>query len=175
MIVFDGCCGLKGITSVFEGRGWQAVSLDINPRFEPTITADIREYHYEGPTPDLMWFSPPCTEFSREFMPWCKTGNPPDLSIVLACLRIINQTNPRYWIIENVKGAIPWFKPILGNYTYSFGPFFLWGYFPQIEKVNVNWKHKEKLSSSRQAERAKIPETLAIAIARAAETQTTIL
>jgi hypothetical protein len=103
-------------------------------------------------------------------MPWCKTGKPPDLSLYYACRRIVYESRPRFWIIENVKGAIWYF----GKPAASCGPFFLWGFFPPIGKVKLETRKKESLSSSRAAERAKIPYALSLAVALAVERVTTI-
>src|SRR5574341_1069536 len=102
LVMFDSCCGLKGASRAMSERGWKIITLDNDPKFNPDIVADIREYHYKGPRPDLMWFSPPCNEFAREWMPWCRLDIAPDMSIVLACKRVIEETQPRFWVIENV-------------------------------------------------------------------------
>lgn len=107
-------------------------------------------------------------------MPWSKTGSTPDLSIVLACKRIINEAHPRFWVIENVQGAISWFKPILGNYRVHYGPFYLWGFFPLPGDFKLIYKKKESYSSLRKnakAKRAKIPEQMSLALAIAVEGQ----
>lgn len=54
LLMLDLCCGLKGASAAMRDRGWEVV---------------------RGRRPDLVWASPPCTEFSRESMPWTKTGN----------------------------------------------------------------------------------------------------
>ena len=89
MLMLDLCCGLKGASASFLSRGWDVVTLDIDPVFHPDIVADLRDWEWHGGRPDLIWLSDPCTEFSRESMPWCKTGNTPDLSIVQGGLRVI--------------------------------------------------------------------------------------
>jgi len=119
-------------------RGWQVIRVDNDATFKPDIVADVRKWSWDGLTPDLIWASPPCKEFSRESMPWCKTGNNPDISIVLACKRIIEEVQPRYWIIENVKGAVRWLEPFLGPYRCNVGPFYLWGFFPELGDIKLN-------------------------------------
>jgi len=171
MLVFDGCCGLKGISNIFASRGWDVISLDIEARFEPTIITDIREFIYTGPRPDLRWFSPPCQEFTRSFLPWIHASSPPDLSIVQACKHLVSEVNPRYWIIENVKGACRWFKPLLGNPRNIIGPFYLGGYFPFLGNFNLRMKQKQTYTSARAAERAMIPPALAHALAVNIENQ----
>lgn len=170
MLMLDLCAGKKGASRAMVDRGWEVITVDVEESFQPDVLADVRSWRYQGPRPDLVWCSPPCDQFSREFMPWCKTGIAPDLSVVEGCKRFIESVQPRYWVIENVKGAVEWFRPILGKPSYICNPYFLWGSFPDISHVRVRSK-KEHLSSSAAAERAVIPyrisEGLAVAIEQA--------
>jgi hypothetical protein len=168
MLMIDGCAGKKGASQAMRDRGWTVVTVDNNPVFEPDILVDIRQWTYKGPRPDLMWFSPPCTEFSRTFLPWIKSTVKPDMSIMLACKRIIDEVQPRYWVIENVKGAVRWFEPILGRPSYICNPYYLWGSFPSIDHIRV-FSHKEKITRNRPAERAVIPYRLSRGLAAAIE------
>ena len=97
----------------------------------------------------------------------------PDMSLVIACKRIIDECNPRYWIIENVRGAVPFFAPLLGVPAAVYRPYFLWGHFPPLGGVGRHTfgTKTKKLSSSAKAERARIPESLSLAVARAIEGQ----
>ena len=165
--MIDLCAGLKGVSAAMRERGWKVISVDIKPEFEPDIVADVRNWYYEGPRPDLIWASPPCDEFSREFFIWSRTGKAPDLSIYLACRRIINEANPRFWVIENVRGAVPYF----GKYSTVYYPYYLWGFFPPLPKIRLDFPHKERLNSSEKAKRAMIPYELSFLIASAIEKQ----
>ncbi len=172
MLMLDLGAGKKGASQAMTTRGWEVITLDINPAFDCDIIADVLNWKWQGERPDLIWFSMPCDEFSRESMPWCKTGNKPDLSLVQACLRIVDEAHPRFWICENTKGAIPWFKPFMGNYRFHAGPFYLWGFFPLPGQVSFKgFKNKENYSGSQAAERAMIPYSLSNAIAIAIEKQ----
>ena len=164
MLILDLCCGLKGASNSMLVAGWNVVTVDIDPQFDPDIVADLIDFRYLGKKPDLIWASPPCTEFSRESMPWCRTGNPPDMDLVFACKRIIDQVNPKYWVIENVKGAIKYFDPHYGRPKASFGPFFLWGHFPISGPQGLQYRKKESFSSKDVAARAKIPTTISEAL-----------
>jgi hypothetical protein len=168
--MLDLCAGLGFASRAMKQRGWDVITLDYDARFNCDITADVRDFHYTGLRPDLIWASPPCDEFAREFMPWCATGKTPSTDLVEACWRIIQEVRPRYWVIENVKGSVKYISAILGQPAYVCNPFYLWGNFHDISHVHVK-SHKEKLSSSRAAERAMIPLELSWAMASAIEWQ----
>lgn len=163
----DLCSGLGGASAAWKARGWDVLTLDAEARFDADVTADVREWKYDGQRPLLLWASPPCTEFSREMMPWCRTGKAPDMSIIEGCYRIIREVEPVFWCVENVKGAVKWFEPLLGRLRQSHGPFFLWGNFPRF-RCRVKG-FKERLSSSRKAERAMVPYSLSDRMAAACE------
>lgn len=166
----DCCCGLKGASQAWRELGWKVITLDIEPSFEPHIVADLRAWHYNGRRPTLMWFSPPCDEFARESMPWSRTGKPPDLSIYLACKRIIHESQPLFWVIENVRGAQPYFGPSTINY----GAFHLWTNIPLV-RFKVATRKKESMSSTWKAERAKVPYKLSRIIAEIAQSTKLLL
>jgi len=69
-VILELCCGWKSTSVVFkEDHGWDAVTLDLLPRFKPTILADIttwdyRSYFQTHPAPDVIWASPPCRTFT---------------------------------------------------------------------------------------------------------------
>lgn len=164
LLMLDICAGLGGASAAMLDRGWQVITLDNDPAFDCDITADIRTWSWQGRRPDLIWCSPPCDEFARESMPWCKTGVTPDMSLIRACQRIIKETRPRYWVIENVRGALPY----LGRPSARVVPFYLWGHFPPIS-LNLKMRKKESMSSTWAAERAMIPYPLSLAMATAIE------
>jgi len=170
MLMLDLCAGLGGASAAFRDRGWDAVTVDNDPRFGPDVLADVCAWSWAGPRPDFVWASPPCVEFSRESMPWCRTGRTPSLDIVRACRRIIGECAPTYWVIENVRGAMRWLEPELGPYAAHFGPFYLWGVFPPLG-LRIRMRPKESYSSTQSAERAMIPPALSRAMAMAVEAQ----
>lgn len=61
-------CGTKSISKVFEKNGWECITLDIDPRWNPTICCDILTWDYKSAYPpgyfDMVHSSPPCTTFS---------------------------------------------------------------------------------------------------------------
>lgn len=77
----------------------------------------------------LVWAAPPCTEFSTART--VKVANP-SLELLGISKKVIDLLNPRWWVIENVRGACKHFLPILGSHRQRIGPFFLWGRFPML-------------------------------------------
>lgn len=163
MRMLDLFAGLGGASQAMRERGWDVITVELDPRFAPDVVADIREYRYDGPPLDLIWASPPCTEFARESMPWCKTGQEPDLGLVAAALRVIAEARPRWWILENVRGA----QAFLGPAKWVRNPVFLWGEFPAFDAEVKPWK--ERLGSRDVAKRAAMPAALSLAVAVAVE------
>lgn len=166
-LMIDLCCGLKGASAAMRERAWEIITVDNDPRFNPTYLADVRDFSWTGPRPDLVWASPPCTEFSRESMPWTRRGITPDLSIVEACVRIARECNARFWLIENTRGAIKWLRPILGEAKYRMSPQFLWGcppvgFQPEFVKLPKKRHGTPEL-------RAMVPWHISLALARSVE------
>lgn len=144
-------------------RGWDVVTVDIDPTFKPDVVADLLTWDGLPGHWDLLWASPPCDEFSREWMPWSRTGQPPSLELVRAVHRLRDQLKPRFWILENVKGA----QPYLGRAMWVRNPVYLWGEFPPLDVDIEPWK--EHLSSGAERRRAQLPYQLSLAVARAVE------
>ena len=102
--------GTGSIAKVFEREGWEVTSLDIDPKSEADITANILDWDYTEYEPghfDAIWGSPPCTEYSK-----AKTRGTRNLqladSIVLKLLEIIDYFKPRVWWFENPhSGLLP--------------------------------------------------------------------
>jgi len=160
----DACCGLKGASQAWRSMGWEIITLDMEPSFKPDIVADLRTWSYHGRQPLLMWFSPPCDEFARESMPWSRTGKTPDLDIYQACRRIIKESSPLFWVIENVRGAQLYF----GKSTINYGAFHLWTNMP-LAQFTIRYRKKESFGSKQRAERAKVPEKISRIIAEVAQ------
>lgn len=162
--MLDMFSGLGGASAAMKDRGWKVTTLDIDAGFNPDIVANVKDFSYDGAPLDLIWASPPCEEFSREFMPWCRTGKAPSMDLVTAAYRVIREAAPRFWVIENTKGAVKYFMPLLGRPTYIANPIYLWGCFPPLQKLRLIMK-KEHYSSNQAAKRANIPYELSLALA----------
>ncbi len=163
--MLDLFAGLGGASQAMRARGWQVVTVELDPKFRPNVVADVSRLPIRGQF-DLIWASPPCTEFSRESMPWCRTGNAPSLELWQAAERAIAELRPRWWVIENVKGAVPW----IGRQPQRrIGPFYLWGRMPAFKVRGDLGRKKESFGSRQRAERAKVPMALSLALAEAVE------
>lgn len=166
--MLDLCCGLGGANQAFVESGWEVITVDIEPEFEPVVLGDVRglsgfELLERFGKFDLVWGSPPCTEFCKRLLPWTKEKINPDLSIYLAVKRMISEIESVYWVIENVRGAVKYFGPS----RQTIGPFYLWGNFPPIGAYGTK-HYKDSISGANQriraAKRAKVPYSISRAL-----------
>ena len=147
--MLDLFCGLGGASqAMVDHPEWDVIRIDNNPdllQHLSFICRDVNSVLDEIKTRaihilpiDLIWASPPCTQFSEGYnSPKCKHRRSkseeeyqPDMSLIETTLKIIEALKPRYWIIENVKGAQEWLTPLLGAPKVIIGPYYLWGNFP---------------------------------------------
>ncbi len=158
--------GLGGASRAMREAGWTVIRVDIEEKFSPDICCDIRDFKYSGPVPDLVWASPPCTEFSKLTFPWLKDTANPDVTLALETKRVIIEANPTFWVVENVRGAVPYFNEIFGKYTKKCGAQYLWGRFPICDPEATYGKAKGWKSA---AERAVIPYQISKALQKSCE------
>ena len=171
--MLDLCCGKKGASKEFVKAGWDVLTVDIDPKFNPDIVADINNLHLEAPGRfDLIWASPKCTDYSKISLPasWkCNGGKhtPPDMRLFLNCYRVIRYLQPRYWVIENVRGAVPYFRLVLGEPVKRVGSRILWGEFPIFDTSPKYGKWKLPPTPDRAEIRSEIPAGISKALCRA--------
>jgi len=89
------------------------------------------------------------------------------MSIVRACAALIAQLRPTYWAIENVRGAVRWFRTELGKPTKRCGSYILWGELPLFYCRPITGK--EKHSGTNPEKRSEIPLELSFALCRGIE------
>jgi len=163
--------GLGGASeAMVRDSGWSVLRIENNPLLSGvpfTVIDDVRNLQPNKMAKpwvlpnlgiDLIWASPPCTEFSGGFHAPKSIASRevgldnyhPSLELVESAIRIIEIVKPKYWVIENVVGAIRYFKPLLGEPKQIIGPYVLWGNFPEIfyDKAKLTPK-KHKDSGSR--------------------------
>ena len=60
--------GTGSIGRAFEAQGWEVISVDCDPRANPTLRADIAQFEaareLHGRHVSAIWASPPCTNYS---------------------------------------------------------------------------------------------------------------
>ena len=97
--------GTKSVGKVADTLGYEVTSLDLK---HADINTDILNWDYKTYEPkhfDVIWASPPCTEYSRALT--TRTRNISSANqIVLKTLEIINYLKPKYYIIENPQTGL---------------------------------------------------------------------
>jgi hypothetical protein len=158
MKVLDLFAGLRGWSGPWAERGHEVLTLDFDPKFESDITMDILEFDPEkhlpeGWRPDVILASPPCEGFTVMNIGrnWTKpTDDPPNapktdaarmaLAIATKTRQIIDEMQPRFFVIENPVAKLRRLPPVQGleNVTVTYckygmtyrKPTDLWGGFP---------------------------------------------
>ena len=113
--LFSGAAyGSGSIGNVFK-RSYEVTSLDSDPKARATITCDIMDWDYKVYEPgyfDVIWASPPCTEFSV-----LKTSGTRDFAkadgIVRRTLAIIDYSRPRLFFCENPQTGLLKTRPYM--------------------------------------------------------------
>ena len=171
--------GLGGASEAFVKAGWDVMRCENNPDLfdvphtwnfdiidEEEMDTLIHMPYWDNA--DLIWASPPCTDFSLAYnAPGPKAKREgvefePDMRPLRAAIKIIKEKEPRYWVIENVAGASKIFSKELGVNAprQIIGPYFLWGNFPFLPAgLEYTKTNKSKLwpSPLRANIRGKIP------------------
>lgn len=121
LTVLDLCCGTGSVGASFKrvlGDDVTIISLDLLPKFRPTIVAGILTWDYkslqlEGPL--VIWGSPPCTEYSK-----AKTVGYRNLRLADAIAKkvfeIIDHFKPSTWFVENPRGMLR-HRPFMARYS----------------------------------------------------------
>lgn len=165
-IALDLFGGTGGATAAFKSSlDWKVIRVDNDIQHAPDIHCDVRTLPTMlFPNVDFLWASPPCQQFST--MPVGSQHRRPSLELVFATFELIRDLRPRFWIIENVRGAIPF----LGLPRQKIGPFCLWGYFPKIRPPIEAVDYRKMTPDKKNAvERAAIPFSLSLAVRDAVE------
>jgi site-specific DNA-cytosine methylase len=130
IVLFSGGGSVEdAIRAFYPHNDIEIVAIDNSSKSSATILTDIREFAQVGVFDwrpgyfDVLWASPPCTEYSR-----AKSVGVRDLegadTLVAAALACLLWLRPRYWFIENPVGLlqtrpimIP-FQPYLHHVSY---------------------------------------------------------
>jgi len=176
MIAVDLFAGTGGATVAFAAAGWTVLEVDLGPPdvdasrscTRHRILADVRHLPFglqlRGRV-DFLWASPPCTEFSDANPRVDHATKRPSLELVAATLEAVADIRPRFWILENVRGAIPF----LGVPAQKIGPFCLWGYFPMIDATWTSATYRKWSAGRSPRARAAVPRALSRAVLEAVD------
>ena len=110
--------GTKSVGKVAETLGFKVVSLDLK---NADININILDWDYKIYQPkhfDVIWSSPPCTEYSI-----AKTTGIRNIEyanrIVLKTIEIIEYLKPKYYIIENPQTGLLKKQSFMFNIPYT--------------------------------------------------------
>ena len=183
MRALDLFCGLGGWSDGLALEGFEVLGVEINPEIaelykHPVLVEDVRNLDpsdFKGY--DLIVGSPPCRDFTR--LPdksirgaWKDPKNPErGVDLVHAFLRIIDEAEPTYWIMENVVGLTEYIdlKPRMVTRLGKYMKRVFWGNFPAFFVIrDYSLKHKQNIHGKlRSWERAKIPISFSRELGRA--------
>jgi len=120
MRVLELFSGTGSFSKVCREFGWKTFEIDNNSNFNPDLCKDILDLKLnEIPfKPDIIWASPPCTEYSK-----AKSRGQRDIEgankLIIKTLLIINKLKPTYWFIENPQTGKLKEQSILNNLFYQ--------------------------------------------------------
>ncbi len=115
-------------------EGYEVLSLDIDPKFNPTIVADVLEWDLRAAYPvghfDVVFACPPCDQMSR-----ARTTKQRDMitaeRLVARTLEIVRHFRPALWFIENPRGGLMKTLPCMADIPYvdlDYCQVSTWGY-----------------------------------------------
>ncbi|KKM89085.1 hypothetical protein LCGC14_1252230 [marine sediment metagenome] len=115
-IILDLCGGTGAWSQPYRDAGYDVRLV--------TLPDDVRYYKPPRRVHGVL-AAPPCTDFASSGTRWWKAkdkekGLLEGLSIVAACLRVIEDTKPKWWALENPVGRLPRY---IGKWRYTFQPF----------------------------------------------------
>jgi len=193
-IMLDVFAGFGGQSQAFLNHGWDILRVDNNPMLSEVpkmVIMDVADLWPHNAMPysfhfDYVHASPPCLEFSTGFSgPRAKaqrsgqTDYAPSLDLLHEAIRIIEDLQPKYWSIENVKGSIKFFEPFLGKPRLIIGSWVYWGNFPLFDasKLELPTKSSQdrRWSPLRANHQAHIPLCVSTAFLSAMQQQKSIL
>ena len=119
MNVLELFAGTKSFSKVAYQLGDNVFTSDIDPQFNTDYTIGVEQFD-TSKVPfkvDVIWASPPCETFSVASLGYHWTGGKgayipktqsclDGIERVKRTIKIIEELNPKYWIIENPRGVL---------------------------------------------------------------------
>lgn len=130
-------CGTKSISNAFKEKGHKVYTVDWEKGFTPDLAIDIEKLTAAqikklcGGVPDIIWASPDCTSYSIAAISHHRekeaNGNlKPKSDYAKKCdrtnkhlLDLIQELKPKYYFIENPRGALRNMNFMKGLYRYT--------------------------------------------------------
>jgi hypothetical protein len=131
--MLDLFCGSHSVGDCFRQKGYEVVSLDIDPRCHPTFPCDIFLWDYEQFPPgffDVVAASVPCVEYSIALTNRPRNFNYSD-QLVWHTRKIIEYFNPRVFWVENPRTGYLKNRPCIQGLPHldlDYCQFCDWGY-----------------------------------------------
>ena len=125
-------CGTKSFTKEAEKLGHKCFTIDFNKKFNPDLCIDVMDLDVsmlplEFQTPDVVWASPPCTEYSH-----AKRRGERKIAyanrIVNKTLWLIQKLNPKVWIMENPQTGLLKNQEFIKSLPYTDTSYCKYGY-----------------------------------------------
>jgi len=114
--------GTKSVSKAVGTNFEEVVSIDIIPKYKPTVCIDINAWDYTRLPPDhftRIWASPPCVDYS---ILKHNTGMNTNLQQadrnVLRAIEIIEYFQPDMWFIENPQTGMLKYRPFMDCVTF---------------------------------------------------------
>ena len=150
--------GTGSIGKYCEELGYDVFSLDIDPKAQASVTTDIMNWDYAMyPVGhfDIIWASPPCTEYSTMCFRRPRKLDVAD-AIVQRVLDIINYFKPTTWYIENPRSGMLKTRPFMVGLPYYDVSYCRYGYlYRKHTRIWTNMKGFKPLYCNKDCESMK--------------------
>lgn len=162
-IILDLCGGTGSWSRPYRDAGYDVRNITL-PEF------DVRYYKPPKKVYGIL-AAPPCTDFCISGVRWWAEkdrtkGLLEALSVVAACLRIVEKSHPKFWALENPVGRLPRY---IGKYKYTFQPYeygdpwtkrtCIWGEhnIPVKNPVEIKYRHADGEPSASAIIKERLP------------------
>jgi hypothetical protein len=137
--------GTGSVGRAFIEKGWEVVSVDLDPKANSTITANILTWDYKIEEPgyfDSIWASPPCTNYS---IARTTAKTPRDLDgsdrLVQRVLDIIEFFEPSSYFMENPQTGLMKTRSVVAGIPFKDISYCKYGYaYKKATRIWTNCK-----------------------------------